>query len=261
MPGGLRLVPGEGVRAAAPDQGAITGNQLCGDRFGPRGGLITPGRRAIQHPDQGSPVFEDALAARAVIDVLTTVIGANIKSMQSMYLIKSEGSPGQAWHQDEHFIPTRDRSLTAAWIAIDDATVENGCRWVIPGSHRRGIRCPDRDCDDTRFDCMREAYGFPYRDEDAVPSRSRPGASWSSTAICCADRCRIPGGTATAALVNHYMSAESLLPGNKPTGGFFGEYDFRDIVMVAGEDPHAYKGLVDFLEMASRPDRQGGCDR
>lgn len=127
MPGGLRLVPGEGVRAAAPDQGAITGNQLCGDRFGPRGGLITPGRRALQHPDQGSPVFEDALAARAVIDVLTTVIGANIKSMQSMYFIKSEGSPGQAWHQDEHFIPTRDRSLTAAWIAIDDATVENGC--------------------------------------------------------------------------------------------------------------------------------------
>ncbi len=34
--------------------------------------------------------------------------------------------------QDECFIPTRDRSLTAVWIAVDDATVENGCLWVLP---------------------------------------------------------------------------------------------------------------------------------
>jgi ectoine hydroxylase-related dioxygenase (phytanoyl-CoA dioxygenase family) len=56
-----------------------------------------------------------------------------------MLFIKSEGKPGQAWHQDELFIPTRDRSLAAAWIALDDATVENGCLWVLPGSHARGV--------------------------------------------------------------------------------------------------------------------------
>ncbi|HEV8556570.1 MAG TPA: phytanoyl-CoA dioxygenase family protein [Actinophytocola sp.] len=42
--------------------------------------------------------------------------------MQSMLFIKSAGKPGQAWHQDEAHIPTRDRSLTAVWIALDDAT-------------------------------------------------------------------------------------------------------------------------------------------
>ena len=47
--------------------------------------------------------------------------------MQSMLFTKGEGKPCQAWHQDECFIPTRDRSLTAARIALDDATVENGC--------------------------------------------------------------------------------------------------------------------------------------
>jgi phytanoyl-CoA hydroxylase len=80
-----------------------------------------------------------------------------------MLFIKSEGKPGQAWHQDELFIPTRDRSLTAAWIALDDAIVGNGCLWVLPGSHRPGILYPDRDHDDPRFDCEVEAYDFPCR--------------------------------------------------------------------------------------------------
>ena len=80
-----------------------------------------------------------------MVVALTRVIGPDVKAMQSMLFIKAEGKPGQAWHQDEYFIPTRDRSLTAAWIALDDATTENGCLWVLPGSHRRGVIYPDRD--------------------------------------------------------------------------------------------------------------------
>ena len=142
------------------------------------------------------------------------VIGPNVKCMQSMLFIKSEGKPGQAWHQDEFFIPTRDRSLTAAWIALDDATVENGCLWVLPGSHRRGVLYPDREQDDARFDCTDEAYDFPYRDEDAVPGRGAGRLPpCSSTATCCTARCRTPARHGfRRALVNHYMSAESLLP-------------------------------------------------
>ncbi len=36
-------------------------------------------------------------------------------------------APGRLPH------PERDRSVTAAWIALDDATVENGCLWMLPG--------------------------------------------------------------------------------------------------------------------------------
>lgn len=41
------------------------------------------------------------------------------------------------WHQDGH--PWRERGIVDAvtlWVAIDPATVENGCLRVIPGSHR-----------------------------------------------------------------------------------------------------------------------------
>ena len=37
--------------------------------------------------------------------------------------------------------------------------------------------------------------------------------------------------------------------------------DFRDIVLVAGEDPYAYKGTVEVSKPYSRPDKDGGCDR
>lgn len=91
----------------------------------------------VHFPHKVSDTFHDALAQPGIVEHLKEIIGENVKCMQSMLLIKSAGKPGQAWHQDEAFIPTRDRSLTAAWIAMDDATSENGCLWVIPGSHRR----------------------------------------------------------------------------------------------------------------------------
>jgi ectoine hydroxylase-related dioxygenase (phytanoyl-CoA dioxygenase family) len=63
------------------------------------------------------------------------------------------GQARSGLHQDEANIPTRDRSLTAVWIALDDATLENGCLWVIPGSHRSGVLHLVREQNDPRFGC------------------------------------------------------------------------------------------------------------
>jgi hypothetical protein len=217
----------------------------------------------IHYPHKVSDVAMRALRAPRVVDVLTRVIGPNVKAMQSMLFIKSEGKPGQPWHQDEYFIPTRDRSLTAAWIALDDATVENGCLWVIPGSHRRGVLYPDRDQDDPRFDCSIEAYDFPYTDADAVPVEVPAGAAVIFNGYLLHRSLQNSGRHGyRRALANHYMSAESLLPWKPlPEGGHVGKHDFRDIVMVAGEDPYAYKGIQDVSRPLSRPDKDGGCDR
>ena len=59
------------------------------------------------------------------------------------------------------------------------------------------------------------------------------------------------------ALVNHYMSAESLLPWDWD-GRLEPTRDNRDIVMVAGEDPYAWKGIESwtfpYLRAESRED-------
>ena len=55
------------------------------------------------------------------------------------------------------------------------------------------------------------------------------------------------------ALANHYMSAESLLPWSPPgPDEHMAIADFRDIVLVAGEDPYAYKGTVERAHARTR---------
>jgi phytanoyl-CoA hydroxylase len=217
----------------------------------------------IHFPHKISPVLRDIAMLPAAVEVLTGVIGPNVKLMQSMLFIKPAGRPGQAWHQDEAHIPTRDRSLTAVWIALDDATVDNGCLWVIPGSHRAGVLHRVRDQHDSRFDCTQEAYGFGYDERDAVPVELPAGSvlvfdgyllhrSLPNTAR----------GGMRRALVNHYMSAESLLPWFPPGPGEpMALLDHRDVLLVAGRDPYAHKGTVDLMRPHVRADREGGCLR
>jgi len=215
----------------------------------------------VHFPHKISAVMYDFLAQPTIVDCLTKVIGPNVKSMQSMLFIKSAGKPGQAWHQDEGFIPTRDRSLNAAWIALDDATVENGCLWVIPGSQRHGIIWPFREHDDERFDCVTEAFDFPYTDDDAVPVEVKAGGIvfFNGYLLHRSLPNRAPSGFRRA-LVNHYMSAESLLPWHTPEKSVStATHDHRDIVMIAGKDPYAYKGIDDVGFSHIRPNREGGC--
>jgi ectoine hydroxylase-related dioxygenase (phytanoyl-CoA dioxygenase family) len=217
----------------------------------------------IHFPHKVSAAAMSALTAPRIVEALVSVIGPNVKAMQSMLFIKSEGKPGQAWHQDEFFIPTRDRSLTAVWIALDDATIENGCLWVLPGSHRRGVIYPAREQDDPRFDCTTEAYDFPYTDDDAVPVEIPAGTALIFNGYLLHRSLQNSGRHGyRRALANHYMSAESLLPWRPPSAGeHMGMVDYRDIVVVAGTDPYGYKGTEDLARPYSRADRDGGCDR
>src|SRR4028119_2021289 len=124
-------------------------------------------------------------------------------------------------------------------MALDDATVENGCLWVLPGSHKTGIIYPAHRHADQRFDCTGEAE-FPFRDEDAVPVEVKAGSIVFFNGYLL--HRSLPNKTQGAfrrALVNHYMSAESLLPWRFPgADGRMALADHRDIVLVAGRDPY-----------------------
>ncbi len=217
----------------------------------------------VHFPHKLSPALLDLARRPDVVGPLTRVVGPNVKLVQSMFFVKSEGKPGQAWHQDENFIPTRDRSLAAVWIAVDDATVENGCLWALPGSHRRGVLYPDRETDDARFDCSVESHSFPYRDEDAVPLELPAGSAVLFDGYLLHRSLPNTGRHGTRrALVFHYTSAETRLPWLPPADGdWMARADLRDVVLVAGEDPHASLGTTDHWRPHVRPDREGGCAR
>jgi ectoine hydroxylase-related dioxygenase (phytanoyl-CoA dioxygenase family) len=43
------------------------------------------------------------------------------------------------WHQDHPAWPIiQPADLVSAWVALDDAVIENGCMWMVPGSHKWG---------------------------------------------------------------------------------------------------------------------------
>jgi len=266
LPGALSAVEADELRAETlaicrGQRGAVSGMQPSADDE-PDDAVV---RRyaCIHFPHKISPTMHRTLAHPAIVSALTRVIGPDVKAMQSMLFTKGEGKPGQAWHQDEFFIPTRDRSLTAAWIALDDATTENGCLWVLPGSHRAGVIYPDREHEDPRFDCSIEAYDFPYSDDDAVPVEIQAGSVLLFNGYLL--HRSLPNTARSGlrrALINHYMSAQSLLPWTQPPEGVHvAKWDCRDIVMVAGSDPYAWRGTADITRPHIRPDRDGGCHR
>ena len=61
--------------------------------------------------------------------------------LQSMYIFKQPRIGGEvACHQDATFLYTEPLRLVGLWFALEDATVENGCLWVIPGGHKIGLK-------------------------------------------------------------------------------------------------------------------------
>jgi ectoine hydroxylase-related dioxygenase (phytanoyl-CoA dioxygenase family) len=98
--------------------------------------------RSITFPHKLSPITNAFLCHPKLVEVLTNIIGSNIKCMSSkIYISRSHKN---TWQQDESKIPTRDRSLVCMRIALDDHYLANGSLFTQPGSHRSGVIYPDR---------------------------------------------------------------------------------------------------------------------
>ena len=72
-----------------------------------------------------------------VLDLVEQLIGPDFLLWGTTVFGKPAGTGKRIpWHQDGEYWPIRPLATCTAWIALDDATLENGCLRVIPGSHR-----------------------------------------------------------------------------------------------------------------------------
>ena len=63
------------------------------------------------------------------------------KLLQSMYIFKQPRIGGEVLcHQDSTFLYTRPESTVGFWTALEDATIDNGCLWAVPGGHKGSLR-------------------------------------------------------------------------------------------------------------------------
>lgn len=72
------------------------------------------------------------------------------------------------WHQDGEYWPIRPIATCTAWIAVDDATPENGCLRVIRGSHKQGRLFRHKTNDGPGLSLNQELEPSEYDEKDAV---------------------------------------------------------------------------------------------
>ncbi|MGH6894506.1 MAG: phytanoyl-CoA dioxygenase family protein [Dongiaceae bacterium] len=61
--------------------------------------------------------------------------------VQSMYIFKQPRIGGEVtWHVDSTYLYTEPLSCIGLWFALEDATLENGAMWCLPGAHRLPLK-------------------------------------------------------------------------------------------------------------------------
>ena len=112
---------------------------------GPDGRLLRDPRTSLNKIGHAlhdlDPVFERFSRAPGLASVARD-LGVNSPLLiQSMYIFKHPGIGGEVGcHQDATFLYTEPPTVLGLWFALEDATIENGCLWAIPGGHREGLR-------------------------------------------------------------------------------------------------------------------------
>ncbi len=103
---------------------------------------ITKRQLRAMHPHRYSECARAWGLNPRVAAALAALFGGPPLLAQTMYYFKPPGAKGQGMHQDNFYMLAAPATCIAAWTAIDDSTLENGCLYVVPGSNRKPIHCP-----------------------------------------------------------------------------------------------------------------------
>ncbi|WOK94168.1 phytanoyl-CoA dioxygenase 1 isoform X2 [Canna indica] len=146
--------------------------------FGEDGHLKQPKELSINKVGHAlheqDPVFKKFTSTDKIAGMFFSLGYKRPVVMQSMYIFKQPGIGGEVVpHQDNSFLYTEPPSCTGLWLALEDATVTNGCLWAIPGSHKNGLkRRFIRDENGVHFDRSSPAYD----EKEFVPLEVKEGS-------------------------------------------------------------------------------------
>lgn len=122
------------------------------------------------HPASRSDVCRDFCTSELMADLCHDLIGPDARLYwdQSVYK-RPHGAEPVLWHQDNGYTYIEPQAYLTVWVALTDATPENGCILALPGVHREGtVAHVDTPIG---FECCRNPEGaveVPVRAGDAV---------------------------------------------------------------------------------------------
>lgn len=168
-----------------------------------------------------------------LLDRVEELLGPNIQLYYSMLMMKPPREGFAApWHQDFAFFVHDRADLLACMVALDDATLDNGCLRVVPGSHKRGLLNHFRD---GRFTGVFEGDTAAFDEPDghvALPVQAGGALFWHVMTLHSSHPNR--SDRPRRGIVFEYKNPEARLLG----GAFNSRMEVRTVgLMVRGRDP------------------------
>ena len=130
----------------------------------------------IQYVSCNCPEFLARTRDPRLTDPVVDILGPDLLGLNNLYIWKPPKiGLGFPWHQDKWYFNHQYKTGTtvATWSAIDDADKNNGCLYVIPGSHKYGVR-EHKELEGSQQGEFKQAEGA--RDEDGVAVEIPAGA-------------------------------------------------------------------------------------
>jgi phytanoyl-CoA hydroxylase len=113
-----------------------------------------PGGRTVRRLLQAcarDATYRDWATAAPVAARLRQVLGERIELSQSHHNCVMTKNPAYSsvtgWHQDIRYWFFQKPELISTWLALGTEHEENGCLWLVPGSHRMDFRREQYDDD------------------------------------------------------------------------------------------------------------------
>jgi phytanoyl-CoA hydroxylase len=86
-----------------------------------------------------SPALRDLARSAAMTDLCADLLGPDVNLYWDQAVYKKPEKPRRVpWHQDNGYTYIEPQQYLTVWLALTDATEDNGCPVVAPGLHRLG---------------------------------------------------------------------------------------------------------------------------
>jgi ectoine hydroxylase-related dioxygenase (phytanoyl-CoA dioxygenase family) len=106
-----------------------------------------------------------------IVDIAVDLLGPDVRLYWDQAVYKKPEKPRRfPWHQDNGYTFVEPQQYLTVWLALTDATEDNGCPHVVPGLHREGTLA-HRYVDDLGYECLQDppgAVAAPVRAGGAV---------------------------------------------------------------------------------------------
>jgi ectoine hydroxylase-related dioxygenase (phytanoyl-CoA dioxygenase family) len=100
-----------------------------------RANEITFAPHLVKH----SPSARAFCTSPPLLDLAHDLLGPDVRLYWDQTVYKRPGTKSPfPWHQDNGYVYVEPQHYLTCWVALTDATIENGCPWVVPGAHRSG---------------------------------------------------------------------------------------------------------------------------